>query len=269
MGFGLPAGKLGLDYAGPYSLLFFRFSCAAIIMLVVSLFTKAKWPRSFTQYAHLIIVGFLVQGAQFAALYTGMNMGVSAGVAALIIGTLPVFTALVAGIVFNEKVNAKRWFGAFLGVFGVGLVVLHEIGFSHATALGYVFSILGLVCITTGTIYQKRFCGTFDLRTGTFIQLVTASLFVMIFAWHFERFHVTWGLGFIGCMSWLSLVNSIGAFTVLFVLLKRGEASKVSSLFHLIPGVAAVMSYFVLGETLTLTVLTGFIITGLAVYLSH
>ena len=182
---------------------------------------------------------------------------------------MPIFTALVAGFLFHEHVTLRRWIGAFLGVFGVSLVVIHKITFGQGSLWGYLSVVLALICITSGTLYQKRFCGSFDLRTGAFIQLLTASLFVLGLAWHFESFHAVWGLPLLAVTGWLSLINSIGAVTVLFVLMKRGEASKVSSFFHLIPGVTAIMSYFVLGETLSLIALTGFIITGLAVYLSH
>ncbi len=266
---GYVVGKMGLDYAGPYTLIFIRFSSAAVIMLLVSLLTRAPWPKSWKQFLHLVVVGLLVQGIQFASLYAGMNCGVTAGVSALIVGITPIFTALIACRLFNEKVNFRRWVGAFLGVFGVSLVVLHNHEMGHANLWGYFFIVIALVAITIGTLYQKRFCGGLDLRTGGFIQLTTASLFVLFLAWHFEGFHAQLGWPLLGVSAWLSLVNSIGAVTVWFVLMKRGEASKVSSLFHLIPGVTAIMGYFVLGETLAPIALIGFGLTGLAVYLSH
>ena len=267
---GYVVGKIGLPYAGPYMLIFLRFSSAAIIMLVVSLVTNAHWPKYYHQYFHLIVVGLLVQGIQFSALYTGMSFGVTAGVSALIVGTMPVFTAFFATLLMSEKVNFRQWFGAFLGVFGVGLVVIHNGNLNlYANIWGYFFVIIALIGITAGTLYQKKFCTGFDLRTAGFIQLTTASIFVLFFAWHFEGFHAKWGLPLLATSAWLSLVNSIGAVTVLFILMKRGEASKVSSLFHLIPGVTAIMSYLILGETLSPIALIGFAITGLAVYLSH
>lgn len=266
---GYVVGKLGLDYAGPYTLILIRFASAAAIMLLVSMITKASWPKSWRQYGHLIVVGLLVQGIQFAGLYMGMNFGVTAGVSALIVGTMPIFTALIATRLFNEKVNFRQWIGAFLGVFGVSLVVMQNTGLLNTNIWGYLFVVLALVGITVGTLYQKRFCGGMDMRTASFIQLTTASAFVLYLAWHFEGFNMQIGLPLVGISAWLSLINSIGAVTILFVLMKHGEASKISSLFHLIPGVTAIMSYFILGETLSPIVFAGFGITALAVYLSH
>jgi drug/metabolite transporter (DMT)-like permease len=266
---GYPIGKIALSYTGPYTLLLLRFASAALIMLFVSLFTKATWPQGWQQWLHLIVVGLLTQGIDFACLYTGMNLGVSAGVTALIVGTMPILIALVASRLFNEVVNLRQWGGAFLGLFGVGLVVMQENSLAQASWLGYFFVVLALFALTAGTLYQKRFCAGFDLRTANCIQLTTASLFVIPLAWHFEEFKMHWGFPLLATSAWLSLANSIGGFTIWFVLMKRGEASKVSSLFHLIPGVTAIMGYFILGEILSPLVLLGFVITGLAVYLSH
>ncbi len=266
---GYPAGKIALGYTGPYTLILIRFTSAALIMLFVSLLTRATWPQGWRQYIHLMVVGLLIQGIDFACLYTGMNLGVSAGVTALIIGTMPILIALVASRLFNEVVNLRQWGGAFLGLFGVGLVVMQESGLAQASLLGYFFVVLALIALTAGTLYQKRFCAGFDLRTANFIQLATASLFVIPLAWHLEGFKMQWGFPLFAASAWLSLINSIGAFTIWFVLIKRGEASKVSSLFHLIPGVTAIMGYFILGEMLSPLILLGFFITGMAVYLSH
>lgn len=266
---GYVVGKIGLLYTGPYTLIFLRFASAASVMFIVSLLTKAAWPKSFKNILHLIVVGLLVQGIQFSCLYTGMNLGVSAGVAALIVGITPILTAFLATQFFNEKVNFKQWCGAFLGLFGVLLVVLQYVDLGQASFLGYLFVFFALVGITIGTLYQKKFCVGLDLRTGGFIQLTAASILSSVLAWHYEGFSMHFGVPLILTTGWLSIINSIGAVTVWFVLMKRGEASKVSSLFHLIPGVTALMGYFVLNESLSPLVLTGFVITAIAVYMSH
>ena len=66
-------------------------------MLLIVLLTGARWPRRWADYAHLAVAGLLVNGLTLAALYIGLNDGVSAGVSALIAGLTPLFTALAAG----------------------------------------------------------------------------------------------------------------------------------------------------------------------------
>ena len=263
---GYVVGKIGIPYAGPFTLLFLRFGSAAIILLAVTLLTRAPWPRRASDYFHLIMVGLLIQVLQFFGLYTALKLGVTAGITALFIGTMPIFTALGASLFLNERLNKKQWAGLAIGLVGVYMVVANKFGISDAGIGGYIAALLGLIGITLGTLYQKKFCVGMDLRIAGLIQLSFASAIALFFASGFEHLAVQWTGKLIFASAWLSIVNSIGAISLLYILMRKGEASKVASLFYLIPGVTAVMAFAVLGETLTPMAMAGFGVTGAAVY---
>jgi drug/metabolite transporter (DMT)-like permease len=264
---GYVVGKMALPFVGPYTLIFIRFASAALILLALALVTKAPWPKTRAQFGHLMVVGLLIQALQFAGLYMGLGLGVSAGVAALIVGTMPVFTALGATRFLNEKVSGVEWLGLVGGLFGVALVVYEQLAKSSAASLpAYLCVVLALVGITTGSLYQKKYCTGMDLRTGGFVQLATAAIVMYFLADHFEGLAVRWTPTMVFASGWLSLVNSIGAISILFVLMRKGEASKVAGLFHLIPAVTALMGFAFLGETFSAINAVGFAITALAVY---
>lgn len=264
---GYVVGKMALPFVGPYTLIFVRFASAAVILLAVSLVTKAPWPKTRAEFGHLIVVGLLIQALQFAGLYMGLGLGVSAAVAALIVGTMPVFTALGATRFLNEKVSRVEWLGLVGGLFGVALVVYEQLGNASTTNLtAYLCVVLALIGITTGSLYQKKYCSGMDLRTGGFVQLTTAAFVMYFLANHFESLAVRWTPTMIFASGWLSLVNSIGAISILFILMRKGEASKVAGLFHLIPAVTALMGFVFLGESFSAINAVGFAITALAVY---
>ena len=264
---GYVVGKMALPFVGPYTLIFIRFASAALILLAVALVTKAPWPNTRAQYGHLIVVGLLIQALQFGGLYMGLGLGVSAAVAALIVGTMPVFTALGATRFLNEKVSGVEWLGLVGGLFGVGLVVFEQLGNAATASLpAYLCVVLALVGITAGSLYQKKYCTGMDLRTGGFVQLTTAAIVMFFLAEHIESLAVRWTPTMIFSAGWLSLVNSIGAISILFILMRKGEASKVAGLFHLIPAVTALMGFAFLGETFSAINALGFAITALAVY---
>jgi drug/metabolite transporter (DMT)-like permease len=263
---GYVVGKIAIPYAGPFTLLFLRFGSAAAILLVVAIVMRTPWPHRAIDYVHLIVVGLLIQVLQFFGVYTALKLGVSAGIAALFIGTMPILTALGARIFLNEELNKKQWGGLIAGLIGVCMVVANKFGTSSAGIAGYSAIVLGLFGITLGTLYQKRFCSDMDLRIAGFVQLSFASMISLFFAGGFEGFEVHWSASLIFATAWLSIVNSIGAISLLFLMMRKGEASKVASLFYLIPGVSAVMGYMVLGETLSSLAAAGFAVTGIAVY---
>jgi drug/metabolite transporter (DMT)-like permease len=266
---GYIAGAIGLHFVAPFLMTTLRFALAAFILLCVALLTKARWPATRRELLNIVVVGVLIQAVQFGGLYTGIKLGVSAAVSALIIGTMPIWTALAASALFRERVGRFQWLGLVLGLAGVALVVSNKLAAAHsAPAVGYAAIGCALFGITSGTLYQKRFCGSMDLRSGGFIQLTVATIILGTLALATENLHVDWTLAFIGAWTWMSLVNSIGAISLLFFMIRRGEASRVASLFYLIPPVTAVMSAALLHEALSVPVVAGFATAAIGVYLS-
>ncbi|MCW5219757.1 DMT family transporter [Verminephrobacter aporrectodeae subsp. tuberculatae] len=265
---GYVAGKVGLPYAGPFTLISMRFASAALILLLVSIITGASWPSRPKDYLHLAAVGLLVQALQFSGLYLGLSLGVAAGTSAVMVGMMPIFTAIGAIVFLGEKVSPRQALGFLVGLLGVALVVAHKMGVSDAQWGGYLAILAALAGITIGTLYQKKFCVGIDLRTGGFVQLTVASLVAVPMALFAEEFRVIWTAEVMGSIAWLSLINSIGAVSVLFMLVQRGQASQVAGLFYLIPSVTAVMGYLVLHETLTPLQAVGFAVSAIGVYLS-
>lgn len=263
---GYVVGKIALPYAGPFTLLFLRFGVAALVLLIVALLTGAPWPANRKQVAHLVVVGLLIQALQFSGLYTGLKLGVSAGVSALIVGTMPLFTALGASVFLDERVSARQWLGLAGGLCGVLLVVSDKVGAGSAGLAGYGAVLLALAGITLGTLYQKKYCAGMDLRTGGCVQLGVASVVALALSLQVEGFQVQWTPALLLASGWLSVVNSIGAISLLFFMMRKGEASKVASLFYLIPGVTALLGFAVLGETLSVMAVAGFVVTAGAVY---
>jgi drug/metabolite transporter (DMT)-like permease len=208
---GYVVGKLALPFAGPFTLLVLRFGLAALVLLIVAIVTRAPWPRQRAQYAHLVVVGLLVQALQFGGLYTGLKLGVSAGVSALIIGAMPLCTAFGAGVFLHERVGVRQWIGLGAGIAGVLLVALGKGVAWHAGAAGIGAVVLALAGITLGTLYQKKYCAGLDLRTAGCIQLAVATAVALPLALGLEGWQVTWTPTLILASGWLSVVNSIGA----------------------------------------------------------
>jgi drug/metabolite transporter (DMT)-like permease len=266
---GYIAGAIGIHYAPPFLMTTLRFALAAVVLLAVALVMRAKWPATRAEFGHIVVVGVLIQAVQFGGLYSGMKLGVSAAVSALIVGTMPIWTAVFASLIFRDKIGRYQWLGLGLGLVGVALVVSNKLAAAHAAPLvGYAAVGCALFGITSGTLYQKRYCKTMDVRTGGVIQLTVATIILGILAVSTETLSVNWTWSFIGAWTWMSVINSIGAISLLFMMIRRGESTRVASLFYLIPGVTALMSAGLLHETLTLPTIIGFALAAVGVYLS-
>jgi drug/metabolite transporter (DMT)-like permease len=124
-----------------------------------------------------------------------------------------------------------------------------------------------LLSVTAATLYQKRFCSHVDLRTGAVIQYSAASLALLPLALALGWGPIQWTGELIFAMVWLVLVLSLGAVSILYLLIRKGSASRVTSLFYLTPPMAALFGWIIFGESLGPIALAGMALTALGVAL--
>ncbi len=248
---GFIAAKAGLTAAEPLTFLALRFALVGLLMLAVVLVMRAPWPRTWREVGHIAVAGAMMQAVYFGGAWVSMSMGVGAGTAALIVCLQPVFTALVAGPLLGETVGRRQWAGLALGFLGVVLVVERKLEAGLGTPAGIAFSFLSLAGITVGTLYQKRFCPGMDPRSGGLVQFVTAAALLIPLALLFEDGRIAWTLEFVAALAYVAIVLSLVSVSLLFVMIRRGQASRVTSLFFLVPAVTAVMAWATLGETMS------------------
>jgi len=260
---GYVAGKLALPHTGPLTLLTLRFGLAAVVLLAVAAATGAPWPNRARGWAHLAVVGLLMQVLHFSCIYFALRNGLSAGVAGLLIGLMPLATAVGAHLWLAESLTRWQGLGLVGGLAGVALVVADKP--LDGAWPSYALAGLGLLGLVAGTLYQKRFCAHMDLRSGAGVQMAVSALAVAAVAGPTEGFAIDWNIELVGAWLWLGLVNSIGAFSLMFFMIRRGQAGQVARLFFLIPGVSALMGLVLLGEQLSLLALSGFALSALAV----
>lgn len=254
---GFIGAKFGLPYAEPATFLILRFAIVAALLGVIALATKAPWPTSPGAMGHMVVAGLLLHGVYLGGVFASIAHGVPAGVSALIVGIQPLLTAALAGRLLGEQVTKLQWSGLALGLVGVALVVADKFGGGAGTPLGYALSFIALLGITAGTIYQKKFCAGMDLRSGNAVQFAATALGLLPFALLFETMHIEWTGRFVFALGWLCIVLSVGAISLLFILIRRGAAARVASLFYMVPPCTAVMAWALFGETLGALALAG------------
>ncbi|HAA36045.1 MAG TPA: hypothetical protein DCE12_04450, partial [Gammaproteobacteria bacterium] len=254
---GFIGAKMGLPYAEPATFLAIRFFAVAAILAVVAGLTGAAWPDNHTDKAHIAAVGLLVHGIYLGGIFGGISLGVTAGDSALIVGMQPILTAVLVGPILGETVRARQWIGFVIGTVGVTLVSWRYIDDLDSTLTGVVLCVVAVMGMSLGTIYQKRFCAQMNLLTGSCIQFLAAALFMLLIAVAWESGQVNWTGEFVFALGWLVIVLSLGAMTLLWLLVRAQAATQVASLFFLVPPVTALIAWPLFGETLTLKSVIG------------
>jgi drug/metabolite transporter (DMT)-like permease len=265
---GFIGSRLSAPFAEPLSFLAVRFALVTVIFGVASLVLGARWPSP-RNAMWAMLTGVFAHGGYLGGVFWAIYYGMPAGVAALITALQPLLTTALAGAVLGEKTGWRHWAGLVLGLAGVGLVVWPKLSFVRVgiTPATLAVTFMATVSITIGSVMQKRFLSNVDLRTGNVMQFIGGGLMVLVVALVTEDFRIIWNGDVIFAMTWLVLVLSIGAITLLYLMIRHGEVSKVSSLFFLVPAVTSLIAYFLFGETLSIIQLVGMVICAAAVLL--
>jgi drug/metabolite transporter (DMT)-like permease len=256
---GFIIARFGMPYMEPATFLFLRFTGVLIVMGLIILFWKPVWPTR-SQTVHIAIAGYVM------GVWSAVRLGMTAGLVAIIVGLQPIITAWSASWV-SERVSYRQWLGLLLGIGGVGLVVIEKTTFLDIPLTAYVFAIAALFAITFGTLYQKKYCPNFDLRAGSMIQFSISTVLCLMVALAFEKREIVWNAPVIGALLWGILPTSIGAISLLFILIRKGAATKVTSLLYLTPPTTALLAWILFDEPLTLMMLGGLLLTMTAVIL--
>jgi drug/metabolite transporter (DMT)-like permease len=235
------------------------------IMAVIVAWVRPAWPDR-AGIGHSIVAGLLVQGLYLAGTVFAVAHEVPVGLSALIPGLQPILTSILASRFLGERVTPLQWGGVALGLAGV-LLILHGRPMTGEAGWGWFASAISLITITVGTLYQKRYCGGIDWRTGSFIQQLAAMVMLGIGAWALETNVIHWSAEFVLSVVWLAVVLSIGTVGLLYWLLRRQASSQVASLFYLVPAVTALMAFVLFGEKLDAVAIIGMIACGAAVLL--
>jgi drug/metabolite transporter (DMT)-like permease len=265
---GFIGAKYGLPHAEPLTFLALRYAIVIVMMALLAWSTKAPWPQNRTQWFHIGISGLLIHAIYLGGVFTGISKGFPAGLASLVVGLQPLLTAFAAGWLLKEAVTARQWLGLTLGLVGTAMVLSGRIseGFSLA---GFEPVVLGLLGITAGTLYQKKFCPQFDWRTGAVAQFIPALLGTILVAAFTEQFKVEFVPSFLFALGWLVLVLSLGAISLLNYLIRNGAAVNVVSLFYLVPACTVVIAWVLFDEQLSFVAIVGMLVAVLGVYLAR
>jgi len=257
--------RLGAPHAEPFTFMALRMAIVVAILLVAAWVFRAPWPTNRTTIMHAVIAGLLVHATYLSGVLYAISMQLPLGFIALIAGLQPILSALISRLVLGERLSNIQWLGMLLGLVGVMLVAASKFTAGEVQASALVAAVVALLGITLGTLYQKRYCTAMDLRTGGVIQFSATGVVLFVFALLFESRVVDWTPQFGFALGWLAIVLSLGAISLLYVMIRHDATSKVASLFFLTPSVTAVMAYLLFGESLASLAVAGLLVSAIGV----
>lgn len=266
-GSGYIATKIGIQYAAPFTFLSLRYAFGLACLIPVLVLMRPPWPAAPRELAHVVAAGLMMHGIQLSGSHYAQYLGLSAGVVALILAAQPLLTAMVAKRWMHERLAPRQWTGIALGLAGVLLVVWHKIDVREMTLGALIAIAVSLAGVTAGTLYQRVFCPTVNLYSAAWIQFAASLVLLAPLAFAIEGARVQWSWALLGSIAFLVVFASIFAVNALHTLMRRGEATKVTSILYLTPIFAVVPEYLLFGVVPSALTLVGVAVICLGVAL--
>jgi drug/metabolite transporter (DMT)-like permease len=263
---GFVAARLAVPHAPPLGFLCLRFAFTLLALVPLILVARAPWPQG-REVVHLMVAGLMIHAGYLCGVWVAVSLGMSAGLTALIVNLQPALTAVAVLTQAGERTGPRQWLGLALGFGGVALVVAPRISTDGSSAAGVALCVGALLSITAGTLYQRRHLPAFDLRTGTFVQYAASLAVVAPLALALEDGTFDFGTELAIALAWSVFALSIGSIFLMYGLIRRGSATRVASLFYLVPPVTALQAWVLFREPFGWTSALGMALTALGVAL--
>ncbi|PCI38558.1 MAG: EamA family transporter [Rhodospirillaceae bacterium] len=255
--------RIGLDDFPPILLNALRFAATGVLF---------AWfiPRPNIPFAYVVGVGLVLGVAKFSLLFIGMDLGMPAGLASLVLQAQAFFTVIFAAIFLQERPKLEQYLGIPIALAGLLLIAL-DLG-QGGVVSAFMMVIAAAACWGVANIIIKK--SHADSMLGLFVWAsLVAAVPLFALSWMFEDTdkivyaltHIN--LKGVATIGYLVVASTLIGFGLWGKLLKLYPASMVAPFSLLVPAFGLTSAAIVLGESLSLTKATGsvLIIVGLVV----
>jgi drug/metabolite transporter (DMT)-like permease len=263
---GYPIGNLAVHAMTPMAVLAFRFGFASIILGVWAAVTRVGFPTG-RKLGHVAVTALLMQAVQFCALYYAIQRGAPAVLCAVVIAINPVATALLAAGFLRDRLHRGRIVALVLGVAAVLAACASRLVAERGVDPVVLLLLVALLGLAAGGVYQQRFCADVDFRASSAVQNAVAFLpaLVLTVTTPFEVQDTTRAAV---AVAGVVLLNATLGLSLYVRAINLHGASAVAMLFCVIPAVAGVMSWVMLGERIDVGIGVGLVLGAAACWLN-
>lgn len=248
-----------------------RFLTAGLLLLGALKVVRRPIRASRRDLGVLALSGFLLLASGNGFVFLAETT-VPAGMAALVIATIPLWIAGLEGILpGGERLSGRGWLGIGLGLGGLGVLLapqLVEAAQRPVRAIGIVALLIAALSWSAGTLLMRRRPVRLDAFAATGYEMLFGGLFNLLFAallWDGQP--IRWGAELLSALAYLIVFGSLVAFTAYTWLVRQVTPAKVATYAYVNPVVAVLLGAWLLREPIGPGVLIGLAIILAAVTL--
>lgn len=263
--------KIAYQGYGPITVVIFRLAISAVLITAIALFMKRLQKPEKMDIWLFILMAFFEPFLYFIGESYGL-IYISSTVAAVIVATIPLFSPVAAWFFFREKIRWMNALGLLFSFLGVGLVVLNGAFQFDASPLGVGLEFMAVFAAIAYSIVLRKLVGRYNTLTilayqnvigVVFFLPVWLSLEVKDFVhqpFHEEAFRA---------IIFLAVFASTLAFVFFTQSIRHLGVNRSNTFINLIPVFVAILSFFILKDSLGVQQVVGIVIVVSGLFLAQ
>lgn len=260
--------KTLLRTLSPFQVAAARFLLAAGILLIIGLATGRLQPIKRYDWPCLLLSAFAGIFVYFVFENSGLRL-TTAGMASLIIATIPVLNVIIQGLFLHKHAAMSTWIGVILSAGGVFLVIRGGASFSGSSFWGNLLIIGAAISWVVYTILNQPLSQKYDAFSLNLYQTIFGTALLFGLAWFEGRPVPALSTGLLLHLGFLALCCSALGYLFYNYALRRLGSTVVTTFINFIPVCGVVGGITILGESFGWEqIVGGFIILGGVVLVS-
>lgn len=252
--------KIGLEDLPPIGFAAARFILAVLILAAVIKIQKIPLPKGGAEWRLIAFTGVLQFSFNYSTVFWA-EQHISSGLAAVLQAMIPVFGLLLAWIFLpDERITKLKIFAVCLGVAGVAVIFIEQLRVdTWAAFAGCAAIVVGAYCAAQASILIKAKGGKMHPAAMVFGQMICGLPLIVLYSLLQEGSPLSyrWSWRAIICLLYLTVIGTIAAFWLYYLLLSRIESTKAMMIALVTPLIAVIMGWVFLGETLPIETFAG------------
>jgi drug/metabolite transporter (DMT)-like permease len=241
--------KIGVETLEPFTLIALRLAIGLAVLATVVFLAHEALPREPRIYGHLVVMSVINIALPFF-LITSAEQTTDSALAAIINGSVPLFTIVIAALVLDdEPITVNRLIGLVVGFIGVVVIVSRGLGSGESNVTGELALIGSSISYAVGAVYSRRNVRGLRPMIPALFQVGFAFVITAVLALIFERpFETQFRPDAVFAVVWLGILGSGFAYLAVFRLFSHWGATRTSLVAYLLPVVGIVLGFIVLNE---------------------
>ncbi len=261
--------KIGLEDTPPLLGAGVRFALAGVVLLIVAAVQRRSLRTDWVLTGVLALAPFAFA---YGLVYWGEQY-VPSGLAAVLFGVLPLYTALIGAVLLpDEPLRAPLLVGVLIAIAGLALAFLEsvELGAAEKAAIGATALALSPLGAAVGGIAQKLRAAELDaVVLNGWAMLWGGLLLLAVSAVGEDWGEFAWTAESVGSILYLAIFGSAITFVTLTVLLRHISAMAVAFLAMLLPFGALIFGAVLYDESITVRAVGGAVLVAAGLFVAQ